>query len=80
MREWCADPVAAEIKYGHIGDWDTSTITDMSFMFSGFEDDVEHYVPGAESFNEDISRWNTSSVTNMRYMFLNATAFNANIS
>ena len=33
VRAWCADPVAAEAKYGHISDWDTSTITYMSYMF-----------------------------------------------
>ena len=25
---WCRDPVAAEIKYGHISGWDTSLVTD----------------------------------------------------
>ena len=61
VREWCADPVTAEAKYGKISNWDTSSITDMSFMFCGDEYD-EHYVPGAESFNEDINRWNTAAV------------------
>ena len=38
--------------------WDTSSITDMSRMFSC-----------AESFNQPINDWNTSNVTNMSGMF-----------
>ncbi|QVJ96019.1 BspA family leucine-rich repeat surface protein [Mycoplasma mycoides] len=45
--------------------WDTSNITDMSFMFYG-----------AENFDQDISMWNTSNVTNMGKMFLKAKKFN----
>ena len=37
-----------------IGNWDTSSLTDMSYMFIY-----------ATAFNEDIGNWNTSSVTNM---------------
>ena len=48
-----------------IGDWDTSLITDMSFLFLN-----------EASFNADISRWNTSQVTHMGYMFNGAPAFN----
>ncbi|CBV67589.1 Putative uncharacterized protein (fragment) [Mycoplasma leachii 99/014/6] len=45
--------------------WDTSNVTDMSFMFNG-----------AENFNQDISMWNTSNVTNMSNMFFYAESFN----
>jgi surface protein len=51
-----------------IGFWDTSSVTDMSQMFTG-----------ALSFNQDISSWDTSNVTNMYHMFLFATSFTANI-
>ena len=54
-------------KYGHISHWDTSSVTDMSYMF-------------AMSFNQDISRWNTSSVTDMDSMFGVASSFNQDIS
>ena len=48
-------------KYGHISDWDTSKITDMTNLFKN-----------KEYFNQDISRWDTSSVKYMDYMFFNA--------
>ena len=41
-----------------ISGWNTSSVTDMGFMFAQ-----------ATSFNGDISGWDTSSVTNMENMF-----------
>ena len=38
-----------------ISGWNTSSVTDMQYMFYG-----------ATSFNQDISGWDTSSVTIMR--------------
>ena len=51
-----------------ISHWDTSSVTDMSDMFSR-----------AEAFNQNIGAWDTSSVTTMSYMFDEALAFNQNI-
>jgi surface protein len=48
-------------KYGSIGEWNTSEVTDMSFLFC-------HDI----NFNEDISKWDVSKVTDMRHMFHNA--------
>ena len=48
-----------------IGNWDTSSVTDMYAMFDG-----------ASSFDQAISEWNTSSVTSMGQMFKNASSFN----
>jgi surface protein len=42
---------------GELSSWDTSMITDMSYMFCG------------SKFFNDISKWNTSNVTNMEGMF-----------
>ena len=52
----------------NMNSWNTSGITNMSYMFSS-----------ATSFNSNIGNWNTSSVTDMSQMFT-STAFNQNIS
>ena len=79
-------------RYGNISLWDTSLITDMSYLF-GFtkgylynkdnfnENDYEEYLNALslnfkKHFNDDISNWNVSSVTNMSYMFYQAELFN----
>ena len=56
-------------NYGHISDWNTASVTDMSNAFNG-----------RSNFNQDISNWNTASVINMEGMFLTATNFNQDIS
>lgn len=78
----------------NINQWDTSSVTDMSEMFS-FAENFNGDLSGldtsavtnmygmffyATKFNSDISKWNTGKVTDMRYMFSNATAFNQDIS
>ena len=52
-----------------IGNWDVSSVTDMSHMFNT-----------AYNFNKDIGNWDVSSVTNMSYMFAYANNFNQDIS
>ena len=54
---------------GDISNWDVSSVTNMSTMFSG-----------ANMFNGDISGWDVGSVTDMSGMFSYAIAFNNNIS
>ncbi|MGB2128184.1 MAG: BspA family leucine-rich repeat surface protein [Flavicella sp.] len=66
---WVTDRALAVETYGEIANWDVSSVTDMSSLFSY-----------AESFNDDISAWDVSNVTNMRFMFLNASEFNRDIS
>jgi surface protein len=56
----------AQIFNNDITRWDTSNVTDMSYMFSN-----------AYDFNQPIfSYWDTSKVTNMAFMFAYATTFN----
>ena len=45
-------------KFGHISNWNTSQITNMSYLFH-LKDD----------FNEDLSRWDVSNVITMSAMF-----------
>jgi len=51
-----------------INNWDTSAVTDMSYLFTQ-----------ALAFNQNIGSWNTAKVTSMGNMFWSATAFNQNI-
>ena len=62
---WCEDQSAAEAKYGHISDWDTSAVTNMKELFKSKKD-----------FNDDIRKWNVAAVTTMESMFDKAAAFN----
>ena len=55
VRRWCRYDRAG---LPHISTWNTSKVTDMSWLFNG-----------EYTFNDDISAWDTSNVTNMRNMF-----------
>ena len=69
VRVWFEDPAAAKAKYGPIASWDTSDITDMSWLFEDKED-----------FNGDISHWEVGQVEHMDGMFIRATSFNGDLS
>ena len=68
VKLWLGDKSKAIIKYGHISLWDTSNVTDMSYMFQY-----------ASKFNGDIGGWDTSNVTGMGGMFWCAANFNQDI-
>jgi len=59
-----------ESEVGPMGDWDTSHVTDMSFLFKpvvtfGVQD----------SWDEQLQRWDVSNVTTFESMFAGANAF-----
>ena len=56
-------------RYGPIGEWDVTRVTDMSSLFFN-----------AKSFNGDISKWDVSRVTDMNRMFYNTYVFNSDLS
>ena len=68
VKEWLDDNKLAELKYGHISNWDTSEVTDMSSLFLD-----------AHEFNSPIEEWDVSNVTTMHAMFDNAFRFNKNL-
>ena len=73
-----------------IGSWNTSSVTNMSIMFtvSSFNQNIGSWdtssvtdmyaMFAASEFNQDIGSWNTSSVTNMSEMFA-VSSFNQKI-
>ena len=60
---------ADSFNHANIGAWDTSNVTDMSFMFVN-----------ASSFDQSLSSWVTSSVTDMSGMFVDASSFDQSLS
>ena len=92
VKLWTLNKSRAMTKYGHIGKWDTSNVTNMNHMFSNATN-FNKYIGswntsnvtimismflGANNFNQDIGGWNTSNVTNMSRLFHHATKFNKN--
>ena len=69
LQKFRVDKKLVEKMYGLIGNWDTSEITSMSYLFKDISE-----------FNEDISKWNVEKVKDFSYMFYNTTKFNINIS
>lgn len=68
MEEFKNDPSTTEDKYGKIGTWDVSNVSNVEDMKELFKDAVD--------FDEDISNWDTSKITDMSYMFSGASSFN----
>ena len=81
VAAWASDASAAETTYGHISTWDTSGVTDMSWLFYDTNVWVQESAgcTGACLFNDDISAWDTSGVKKMHSMFYGAASFNRNI-
>ena len=65
IKLWFSNQSGCIQQYGHISNWNTENITDMSFAFMG-----------RCTFNEPIGNWDTRQVTDMKLMFHNARVFN----
>ena len=50
VNAWCNDATRAAVLYGNIASWDTSSVTDMSYLFYT-------YCSTTSTFNGDISSW-----------------------
>ena len=79
---WVSDSSAATATYGDISDWDTSLITDMSYLFcAGSESYLSSNCDVAyANFNGAIGNWDVRFVTTMTFMFYYASSFNQDIS
>ena len=71
---WFTNQALAEERYGLIGNWDVSRVTEFEDVFSV----VDNGVPN--TFNEDISGWNMSNATDLQEMFQGQTLFNQDLS
>ena len=81
-------------SHGPIGDWDVSSMTDMSCMFINARSfngniskwdmssvkDMSSMFRRASSFNGDVAKWDVSRVKDMSNMFVSATSFNCDVS
>jgi len=90
---WFSDEANATATYGHIRDWNTSAVTNMSNAFqnrTNFDENITNWdvsnvtkmssmFNGANSFNQPIGDWNTSAVTNLQAMFYGGSSFNKDI-
>jgi surface protein len=78
---------------GDISTWNTSSVTDMSWMFWGADSfnqivggwdvssmiDMSWMFYSTDSFNQPLDTWDVSSVTDMGGMFRGATSFDQNL-
>jgi surface protein len=55
-----------------ISSWDTSSVTNMSSLFNGFNDPM--------AFNQPIGSWDTSNVTNMNGIMRNCNSLDQDLS
>eukprot|EP00588_Corethron_pennatum_P002542 CAMPEP_0194298402 /NCGR_PEP_ID=MMETSP0169-20130528/60144_1 /TAXON_ID=218684 /ORGANISM="Corethron pennatum, Strain L29A3" /LENGTH=322 /DNA_ID=CAMNT_0039048379 /DNA_START=27 /DNA_END=997 /DNA_ORIENTATION=+ len=66
---------------GDVTEWDTSSVTDMSDMFSNARavegNSIVHASLFKSAFNVDISGWDVSAAESVRRMFYNARSFSA---
>ena len=90
VNQWIKDKESAIAKYGHISNWDTSQVTDMSGLFLNEDqfnealndwdvsnvEDMTSMFEGASSFNQPLDNWDVSSVNYFVAMFSRATGFN----
>ncbi len=80
VNDWVLNRSHALIKYGHISDWHTHRITDMSKLFWPYARNNhplwEKLTIGLKQFNDNIENWDVSNVINMKCMFYQASLFN----
>jgi uncharacterized protein (TIGR02145 family) len=94
VNAWIADSAAATDSYGHISNWYTGAVTNMTSLFgykNSFNSDIsgwdlssvlstKNMFYAAEQFNQDLSGWDMSNVTEASRMFHGAHAFTSDLS
>lgn len=94
VNAWIADSASATETYGHISNWYTGAVTNMTSLFiykDAFNSDISGWDMsnvqstsnmffGASAFNQDLSSWDMSNVTAASKMFHGASAFQSDLS
>lgn len=78
VDSWLKNSVDAEKKYGHINNWNTSKVTNMSKLFHLKVNPDKPLLH--TSFNEPIGDWDVSNVTDMTALFGGLKNFNQDLS
>ena len=91
VKYWIHQRELAILRFGFISTWDTSLVTDMSYLFHGagfdYDDPINDWdvssvtdmscmFSEADIFNQPLDKWNVSKVTTMHRMFYHANRFN----
>ena len=71
LNNFALDKERAIARYGNIDTWVTTRVTDMSYLFTGFD---RQYI--FNNYDDIISYWDTSNVTTMRGLFTSTHRFN----
>ena len=94
VNQWCIGHTEDIIKkYGSIGDWNVSNVTNMNNMFynaTTFDSNINNWdvsnvtdmsnmFSKASNFNQPLNKWDVSNVEDMESMFHDATNFNQDI-
>jgi len=98
VEKYCHSPTEYEEsdgrqKYGSIGEWDVSAVTNMEWLFEfcscnppisnwnvGAVETFSGMFSGAATFNQDLSKWNVTNSEDFSRMFRGADAFNQDLS
>ena len=65
---------AIVVKYGSIGEWDVSQVTNFDNLFCAL------WNSDFKTFDADISKWNTAAAETMSAMFTAASSFDSDVS
>lgn len=94
VKDWLKNPKSTALRHGgHISEWDTSRVWNMSGLFANaveFDEDLSRWdvsnvrdfrytFANASSFTSDLSNWNTAKAKHMKHMFHGATSFNSDL-
>jgi len=79
LNLWYTNQSLADSIYGPIENWNTTAVTNMSYLFDTRYDNDDNLIFDASTFNANIGAWDVSNVTTMDSTFYNTSSFNQDI-